>query len=197
MKTQCLENKLVCGVGVNDYEEPVKITGKNVECYDCWSHMLRRCYDSKCQIKHPTYIGCTVCDEWLYFSNFKKWYDENYREGFHIDKDILVEGNKVYSPDTCRFVPRNINNILNSRGNARGDLPLGIRSERNGYLAQCRSSDGDRLTKAFKSIEEAVAWYSETKTKIVREVATRALEAGEIQQDIFNALLTRNFKESK
>lgn len=59
----------------------------------------------------PTYEGCTVCDEWLYFSNFKKWFDENYIEGFQLDKDIIIRGNKVYSPQTCCFVPKEINII--------------------------------------------------------------------------------------
>lgn len=116
------KNKLVYSVGVNDYEGRVKINGKMIKSYDTWKHMLERCYDEKYLSKRPTYIGCTVCDEWLYFSNFKKWFDENYRwdldeEGLRpcLDKDLLVKGNKIYSPNTCIFLPNNVNSFMTNK----------------------------------------------------------------------------------
>ncbi|EOX1555450.1 hypothetical protein ACPD0L_000751 [Vibrio cholerae] len=69
-----------------------------------WRHMLYRCYAEKAKLTHPTYGECTVCDEWHNFTNFYHWYKENYIEGYHLDKDIKVPGNKVYSPETCMFV---------------------------------------------------------------------------------------------
>jgi len=196
------KNKRIFGLGINNLSENVYLYGKASKPYQTWKGMLERCYSSKCHSKRPTYIGCTVAPEWLYFSNFKKWYDENYKEGFELDKDILVEGNKVYSPDTCRFVPQNINKLLNDNSNARKSMQIGIvlrkpskitRQKSITYQAQCSNGFGKQLTKTFKTVEEASAWYSETKARVVREVATRALEAGEIQQDIFDALLARKF----
>lgn len=187
------KNKLVYDVGINDLQEPTRVQGNKITSYVCWKDMLKRCYSEKYHSKQPTYIECTVCHEWLLFSNFKKWYNENHIIGFHLDKDILVEGNKVYSQDICRFVPPNINTLLNDRGNARGNLPLGITRNHNSYKAQCNDGSGKQLTKTFKTVEEAVAWYSETKTRVVREVAKKALDAGEIQQDIFDALTRRKF----
>lgn len=109
--------KKVCNVGINDYQYNVVVNGKMIKSYDTWKHMLLRCYDKKEQLKHPTYIGCTICDEWLYFSNFKKWFDENYRWDLEeigirleLDKDLLSDGNvKIYSPKTCIFLPKNVN----------------------------------------------------------------------------------------
>lgn len=103
---QCAINKKkkrVWGVGINDCE----IRSKE-KVVIVWRDMLQRCYDSNFVENNHTYTGCSVCDEWLYLSNFKKWFEENYVEGYQLDKDILVKGNKVYSPETCCFVPREI-----------------------------------------------------------------------------------------
>lgn len=195
------KNKLVCGVGVNDYEGSVYVNGKRMESYMTWHNMLERCYSTKYQRNKPTYIGCTVSNEWLSFSNFKKFYDANYREGFELDKDILFPGNKVYSKDTCVFVPQYLNNLLTDSGRARGDLPLGVCINRviikgktyEYYQAQCSDGYGKILKKTFKTIEEASAWYSATKTRIVAEQVQRALNEGAIDQRVADALLARKF----
>lgn len=72
--------------------------------YSVWASMIQRCYCPKSLKIHPTYIGCTVCKEWHNFQNFADWFDKNYTEGFELDKDIIVKGNKWYSPLTCKFV---------------------------------------------------------------------------------------------
>lgn len=195
------KNKLVHGVGINDYEGSVYVNGKRIESYRCWKSMLERCYSSTFQIRCPTYVGCTVCVEWLSFSNFKKWYGENYREGFELDKDILVEGNKIYSPDTCVFVPHYLNTILIDSGKSRGDLPLGVCIKRmiikgktyEYYRAHCSDGYGKQLSKTFKTLAEAVAWYSATKTRIVTEQVQRALYENAIDQRVADALLQRTF----
>lgn len=193
------KSKLVSGICVNDFEGVVNKNGKMIKSYTIWKAMLQRCYSEKLHLKYPTYIGCSVCDEWLLFSNFKKWFDENYKEGFNLDKDILVEGNKIYSPDTCRFVPTYINNLLTDRRNARGCLPLGIAKQMSPrqinptYKAQCNNGYGNQLNKGFSTIQEAQAWYTETKTRIVKEQALRAFMEGEIKTDIYLALVRRKF----
>lgn len=77
--------------------------------------MLNRCYNEKCQEKHPSYIECTVCDEWHNFQVFAKWHEENYINGFHLDKDIRIKGNKTYSPSACSFVSQSDNSKENAK----------------------------------------------------------------------------------
>lgn len=77
--------------------------------YQVWHDMLRRCYSAEYQENQPTYIGCSVCDDWHNFQVFGEWFEDNYISGYHLDKDSLVKGNKVYSPDTCAFIPREEN----------------------------------------------------------------------------------------
>lgn len=76
----------------------------NCKRYNAWRHMLCRCYAETSSIAYPTYADCIVCDEWHNYQVFSKWFEENYIEGCELDKDLLVDGNKVYGPDTCTFV---------------------------------------------------------------------------------------------
>jgi hypothetical protein len=196
------KNKLVYGVGVNDLNQHIRVGGENIHLYRCWTAMLKRCYDVKYQTTHPTYIGCSVSEEWKYLSNFKKWYDANYREGLELDKDILVKSNKVYSADTCCFVPHYINMILIDNINTRGNLPLGVcaqtpstksRRINTTYMSSCNDGYGKYICKTLKTVEDAVVHYRTTKKSIIAHHTNRALEEGAISQRVADALLSRDF----
>lgn len=124
------KTKLVYGVGINDADYQVQpiINDKRVRCpfYLKWCSMLQRCYSESCHKKYPTYQGCTVCDEWLVFSNFKSWMETQEWEGSQLDKDFLFESNKVYSPETCVFISKELNSFINDHGRARGEYPIGV-----------------------------------------------------------------------
>ena len=195
-------NKLIQGHGINDLDEPVWKDGKNLKFYTVWVNMLQRCYSGKYQDRQPTYRNCSVCPEWLSLSVFKEWFDVNYREGMALDKDILVKGNKIYSPDTCRFVPQYINSLLTDAGASRGELPLGVTAVKsklkNGqitttYRAFCSDGQGERPSEIFSTIPEAAAWYSMTKKEVVKEIVLDAFWRNEILSDICCALLERKW----
>lgn len=127
--------RVVQGVGINDADYNVSkhaiIDGKDkiVWCcpyYLCWKSMLERCYCEKFQSKRITYKGCWVCDEWLTFSNFKTWMEQQDWEGKQLDKDLLKEGNKVYCPEYCIFVDGILNNFVTNRINDRGNHLIGV-----------------------------------------------------------------------
>lgn len=160
MKTK----KLVCGVGTNDADYVVQkietigyVDGKRKRrlvwecpCYRTWASMLRRCYSAKEQERYPTYKGCTVSAEWLTFSNFKSWMEKQDFEGKHLDKDILIEGNKIYSPDTCIFVSPLVNTFAIDCGSARGEWMIGVNwhKPREKFRAQC----GNPFTKKQENL---------------------------------------------
>ena len=194
--------RLVYGYGINDLDEPIKVNGRHLKFYSTWRDMIRRCYSKKCQAKQPTYRGCLVCPDWLSLSNFKEWFNINYREGMELDKDILIQGNKVYCPEACSFVPRYINSLLCDSGAIRGDYPLGVvamkPSPKTGrinatYEARCCDGHGKRITKVFKTIPEARQWYVTTKKKVANEQAVRAFGASDITSDVYQALITREW----
>lgn len=135
------KNKLVFGIGINDLDYPTKqyeiINGKWKIVWDCpyyvkWKSMLMRCYSKKYQERQPTYKGCSVCEEWLLFSSFKSWMEEQEWEDRQLDKDFLVEGNKVYSPSTCVYLPSKLNNFITTSGKIRGRYPLGVSYKKKG-----------------------------------------------------------------
>lgn len=186
------KSKLVQGVGINDFTGSISVNGKVIISYQYWLNMLERCYSQKYHNRKPTYNGCTVCEEWLYFTNFKKWFDENYREGFHLDKDILVKGNKIYSPSECCFVPLYINNLPKDNRAFQGDLPMCVSMHGCSYRVSI-GYNRKSIRKSFKFLADAVVWYSTIKSSIVSEQVERALKAGDIDQRIADALLSREF----
>ena len=124
------KTKLVFGVGVNDATYvvcPIN-DGKRSMCpyYLSWRNMLMRCYDTKYHMKHPTYVGCTVTQEWFTFSNFRLWMEKQDWQGKQLDKDILVPGNRIYSPSQCVFVDRELNLFLTDNAARRGNHPIGV-----------------------------------------------------------------------
>lgn len=145
--------KLVYGVGNNDADYSVAKTevighveGKRKQklvwrCayYRVWESMLARCYSAKLQAHSPTYQGCTVATEWHLFSNFKRWMETQQWEGNQLDKDLLIEGNKVYSPDTCVFVSQVVNSFTIDCRAARGEWLIGVcwTKGKNKFKAQC------------------------------------------------------------
>ena len=102
--------------------------------------MLQRCYSEKWQERYPTYKGCSVSEEWHTFSNFKAWMEKQQWEGKQLDKDILFEGNKVYSPEPCVFVTRKTNMFTTDRA-ARGSGLLGMHwdKEKAKFRAGCNN----------------------------------------------------------
>lgn len=139
------KNKLVFGVGINDADYAInpRAKGKRVMCpfYQAWQSMVRRCYSEKYQDKHPTYIGCSVCSQWLTFSNFKSWMEKQDWVDKELDKDIIIEGNKLYSPETCVFVSAMTNTFIIDGGAKRGEWPLGVAFHKRDkkFRAQCRN----------------------------------------------------------
>lgn len=122
----CTKRGLVYNIGINDHKAPVNIDNKIIKSYSHWRDMLARCYSTLRLKKYPTYIDCSVAEEWHLFSNFERWFASNYVEGWHLDKDILVPGNKVYSSKTCVFVSPALNALLTDNKASRGEFPLGV-----------------------------------------------------------------------
>jgi len=103
------EIKLVFGVGINDMRGVPGWRKKDCPFYGTWYSMVQRCHSRNFQKKHPTYKGVTICEEWLTFSQFIAWAKTQDYKDKCLDKDILIPGNKHYSPDACMFVDPLIN----------------------------------------------------------------------------------------
>lgn len=135
--------------------------------------MIRRCYDSKSLEYKTTYQDCEVCDEWLFFSNFKEWFDENYIEGYSLDKDIRVHNNRIYSPETCCFVPKEINTIFITNKNKRGDFYIGVSHNGANYTATLMKWGKTCYLGVFPTEKEAFLAYKREKEYFIKEVANK------------------------
>lgn len=153
------------------------IDGKMTPQYRTWTHMLERSYSAKYHLRKPTYIGITVCDEWLNFQVFAAWYDTNFYavedQEMAIDKDILSKGNKVYSPETCVFVPQSVNSLFTKRDAKRGKTPLGVSWYKSGkYQASCSTGKGKlQYLGLFTTPEEAFLSYKAFKENLIKQIA--------------------------
>lgn len=172
-------DKTIYGIGfIGEGSYKTSSNGKMTEQYKTWFSMMNRCYSEKYQEKQPTYKGCTVCDEWHNFQNFAKWYDDNYYEiddkRMQLDKDILIKGNKVYSPETCVFVHQAINKLFVKKEKKRGNLPIGVSLHKynKNYIAQCTDGKGKRLhLGSYNTAEEAFLSYKTFKENLIKQIA--------------------------
>lgn len=98
----------------------------NKKMSQAWMNMLQRCYSLEFKKNRPTYKDCSVHSDWHNFQNFAKWFEENYVEGYCLDKDFTVIGNKIYSAEKCRFIPNEINVLLTNVSAKEGHYLLGV-----------------------------------------------------------------------
>ena len=182
-------NKLIYGVGVNDlgyrtqvWEELPKNGGKRIretvflcKYYAAWRNMLERCYSKKFLERNPSYIGTSVCSEWLSASAFRKWMEQQDWNGKCLDKDIIVPKSKLYSPETCAFVLKATNNFVTASDASRGDYPIGVYLHRPTckYLAKCGNpSTGEQEhIGLFSTPEDAHEAWRKRKHELAQLVA--------------------------
>ena len=189
----------VHGVGMTGNKYPAKINGRNTKEYDTWASMLQRCFKTQLKEKQPTYENVICCDEWLYFEkfyewlhsqdNFKKWH-ENKR--WAIDKDILVKGNKVYSPDTCCLIPQNVNCLFLKREAERGKYPIGVRYKNNeGFIASCHNpfTNRNEIIGYYSTPNNAFNAYKTYKEDLIKQVAQIEYEQGNITKECYKAMM--------
>lgn len=161
------------GIGINDADYQVRAT--KCPFYETWKNMLSRCYGAAEHKRKPSYIGCSVHPDWHRFSGFKAWMEQQDWQGKHLDKDLLVIGNKVYGPDTCIFVSLDINNLLSEKPAKKSGLPYGVYFDkaRGKYATHiCRDSVITPLGR-FTDVDEASRVYRTAKAEHIRVVAAR------------------------
>lgn len=165
------KSKKVLGVGVNDVANATIVSYIS---YSLWLDILKRCYSERRLKRFPTYIGCSISEEWKLFSEFRKWFDSHYIEGWSLDKDILVKGNKVYGPKTCCFVPNEINTFFTKRQNDRGKFVIGVVNKRNNkYISSISINGHIKHLGCFETEEEAFDAYKEAKEEQAKKLADK------------------------
>ena len=201
--------KLVYGFGVNDaiYSVHSTLNKYHQKCpyYKKWESMLYRCYSKAYQKTRPTYAGCTVCKEWSSFTKFKEWMKNQNWEGNDLDKDLMVSGNKIYSPDTCIFVSPKLNLLMLASGAARGNLPIGVNfNKKTGRIQSRIKKDGkEKWLGVFSTAMDAHKAWQKEKILIITEAAKKETDvrlifaltriANKIKDDLNMGIETKSF----
>lgn len=200
MKNKLGNKRLIHGFGINDadYFTQVKeykiIDGKNKQLvvWSCpfhqrWKSIIERAYSEKWHKLYPTYIGCSVSEEWKYFSNFKAWMETQDWQGKHLDKDLLVVGNKIYGPDTCYFVDPEVNLFIVEKNKTKGLYATGVdfhkgRFRARGFNSQKRNvhlgyfdteQEAHDAWKVNKSKEAFILAHKQTDSKVKEALLKR------------------------
>lgn len=162
----------------------------NSKAYRRWIDMIHRCYNDKLHERAPRYKECTVCEEWLNFSNFEVWYNKHKPEGLDVDldKDIMFEGNKIYDPEHVVFVPHIIHTILNGTQDKHGQYPVGVWRRRNEYRASVNVMGRNIKLGQFDTPEEAFERYKVYKEDLIKDVAE--LYKNDIPDRVYKIMLT-------
>lgn len=158
-------------IGEGNYSPTVN--RKTVKSYNVWNSMLQRCYDKNFQKRQPTYSGCYVVKEWRNYQNFAKWFEENYVEGFQLDKDIIFKGNKEYGPDTCFFLPQELNHAIIINNQRTSKYPIGVKKDKNVFSAQISINGKNTHLGSFKTVEAASASYISAKLNYIKDIAEK------------------------
>ena len=184
--------KLTYGVGYNSKRKyKARKDGKTTKVYQAWQDMLRRCYHPKFHERQPTYLGCSVDARFHDFQDFGNWFEghEYSHHGYQLDKDLLLPNNKVYAPDRCAFIPRQLNSLLNSNKAIRGDLPQGIywNTRTKKYKAQISINGKREYLGLFDCPDEAYQAYRIAKEANVKRMAIEWKDR--IEDNVFQALM--------
>jgi len=186
------KRSLVHGVGINDWAGDVTLNGKNIREYELWIAMLKRCFSKNYKEQRPTYNGVTCCQEWLSMRSFIKDVSQmkGYGvEGWQLDKDILVKGNKIYSKETCCFVPLEINSLLVNGRKLRGEWPIGVSFHKRDHRFRAQVATGKERKHLgyFNTPEEAFQAYKTAKEAHIKAVATKWKD--QLDERVYQALI--------
>lgn len=163
----------------------------NESYYRAWVSITLRSTNQNFKDAHPAYRDCTICSEWRSLSKFKDWFEDpknGYQEGLQIDKDILVKGNKEYGPNTCCFVPREINSAITIQ--PKGKCPVvGVKPNANKFEVRLSRYGKRDYLGLFDTPEEAFAVYKYHKEQYIKELAESYFKGGKITERVYQALM--------
>lgn len=187
----------ILGVGIVG-DEVTKVNGSRLKEYNLWQALLSRCYCDKFHVKCPTYKDCSVSDNFKYYPYFKEWCNnqigfnvlDDKGNHFELDKDLLIKGNKVYSEDTCCFIPREINVALIYNQTKKGNLPIGVSYSKvnNKFVVYVKKGEGSReYLGYFEDASVAFLAYKASKEAYLKELAKKWKD--KIDPRVYEALI--------
>ncbi len=164
-----------------------KINNERTKIYQLWASMIKRCYSSIYKKNNPCYNEVTVCDEWHNFQTFAEWAEKNYVEGYVLDKDLLIKGNKIYSSETCCFIPQELNKFLTNikKTNKSGYVGVCWHKQSGKWEAKINIDKKRKTLGRFTNPEDAAKAYQEA----------RVIEVNKLKE-LYKDILPKNIIDS-
>ena len=169
----------VYGIGIVGTKYLISEGGVLTKEYMLWKSMLSRCYNDAYKKHRPTYEGCEVSDKFKSYEYFYEWCNKQVgfgHEDWHLDKDLLIKGNKIYSENTCVFIPQEINSMLVKSDKRRGEYLIGVcwHKKDKAFIAQVNKNKGKQeYLGSFKTEIEAFNAYKQAKENFIKEQANK------------------------
>ena len=155
--------------------------------------MLVRCYSDSSKKRRPTHEGCEVSDNFKSYEYFYEWCRNQIgfsNKNWHLDKDLLIKGNKVYNEDSCVFIPNDINLLLTKREALRGEYLIGVSWYKRdmAFISRvCKNKGKSEYLGSFKTELEAFEAYKQAKEYFIKEQASNWKD--QIDERAYNALM--------
>lgn len=163
--------------------------GQPTPSYSAWRFLMMRLFCEKRLLVNPTYRGCTICKSWCNFQVFSDYFysHESYGLGYEVDKDLLISGNRHYSPETCVMIPQEINKALKTV--QVNSVVAGVRKRKSskGYQVRVTEHGKRRHVGEFYTEEEASAAYVKAKEDYIHSLAEKW--HGKIEERAYQALM--------
>jgi hypothetical protein len=158
-------------IGIGEYK--AWINGKHTKVYNTWKGMLERVYDEKYHDKEPTYKDVKLCEEWHNFQSFAKWFEKHYPKNgdkYDLDKDLKSNENKIYSPNTCIFIPQSLNNFMANvySNNTSGNVGVSWNKRTSKWEARIHIDGKKKFLGLFANKAEASEVYQKARAREVK-----------------------------
>lgn len=163
-----------------------RVNNKKVKACQLWENIRNRCeyLPYKNEVRFGKYSDADSCTEWKDFQNFASWFESvqlngYFHEGWQLDKDLLIKGNKIYSAEVCVFLPEEVNKALNTKSRTRGELPLGIcyhKKDKKHIIVAYTCKHPDFKMYAYlpsNQVENGFKMYKEAREAYVRFLAEK------------------------
>ncbi len=181
----------VFGVGYIG-DSVTKVNGKITPEYKLWCLMLNRCYGKTNRNNLSAYENCTVSENFKNFTYFKDWCNKQvgFNEPlFQLDKDLLMRGNRIYSENTCCFIPQEINVAISVKKDKANSLPVGFSNytTQGKFRVELSKRNVSVYLGVYDTIEEGMYVYKQAKEAYIKELANKWKD--KLSHTAYNALM--------